>query len=74
MRYWICPSSTHIDSETGWVWIGVHLPSTMSTSHRPMSSLALLSFQVKTPPPKNHRFSPSPARRITGASVVFSVI
>ena len=63
-----------MDSETGCVWIGVHLPSTMSTSHRPMSSLALLSFQVKTPPPKNHRFSPSPARRITGASVVLSVI
>jgi hypothetical protein len=39
-----------------------------------MSSLALLSFHVKTPPPKNHRFSPSPARRITGASVVLSVI
>ena len=63
-----------MDSETGCVWTGVHLPSTMSTSHRWMSSLALLSFQVKTPPPKNHRFSPSPARRITGASVVVSVI
>src|SRR5215813_10352885 len=47
MRYWIWPSSTHIDSETGCVWIGVHLPSTMSTSHRETSSLALLSFHVE---------------------------
>lgn len=54
-----------MDSDTGCVWTGVHLPCTMSTSHRPMSLLELFSFQVNTPPPKNHLFSPSPARRTT---------
>jgi hypothetical protein len=63
-----------MDSEIGWVWIGVTLPPSISTSIRLMSSLAPPSFQVNTPPPKNHRFSPSPAFRITGASVVFSVM
>lgn len=76
MRYRSCPLSTQSDSAMGWVCSGVLFPPSSSTSTTlswPPES-ALFNFQVHTPPPKNHRRFPSPARRTTADKVACSLM
>ena len=56
----------------GWVCSGVIFPGSISTSTTcsPPAVTAPYDFHVHTPPPKNQRLSPSPARRTTGATAI----